>query len=319
MPQMSNQQVSQMSQSQAKSMGFANSPNGLNSNFQLPPGSLGGSMGGGGGATIYDTLTHQQHQIADMLQGNVKSGAANSRSLMNNALSAASQSNPSGFISPQATAQYINKSVATPLLRQYDQTILPRMNDAYASVGALLGSRRAFANSQALGNLQSTIAAHLADAQQKNMGLTAQLQNESANRQSQIAQFLGGQEQGFNKIGAELTGQPWMAIQPQGYSGGGGGGSGVSITGGVNRQGAWPDAQMPAGGGIMNSSSDGYGASSPGGLGAAASAIGGGIGQVGSAIGGLGGMSTALGPNSSDANGPSDAQQVWNDVFGILA
>lgn len=99
-------------------------------------------------------------------------------------------------IDPASTASYINKSVATPLLRQYDQSIMPRINDSFASVGALMSSRRGFAGQQALEGIQNTIGQQLASAQLSNQQLNANLQL------------------GYGQLGAGLTGQPHMAIQP---------------------------------------------------------------------------------------------------------
>ena len=108
------------------------------------------------------------------------------------------QQNQNGAValSPSNTANYIQQSVANPLMRQFDQSIMPRLNDSYAAVGALMGSRRGFASQQALGNLQSTIGQALGTAQQSNQQLSAQ---------------LGLQ---YNQLGAALTGQSQMAVTP---------------------------------------------------------------------------------------------------------
>lgn len=177
-------------------------------NISLGGGGAGG--GGAGGGISYDkisTLTPQQQQIADLLQGNIGRGT--------------SGGNPADSLSPDATARYNQLAVAAPLLRQFDQSIMPRLNDAYASVGALMSSRRGDSARQALEGLQTTIGSELGKSQLANQQLGAQL-----NQQRQL---------GFNQLGADLTGQAHMAIQPYrlgmggfsgfgGFAGGGGGG-----------------------------------------------------------------------------------------------
>jgi hypothetical protein len=135
---------------------------------------------GGAGYNVLSTLTPQQQQLMNQLQTNLKS--------------------PNTGINPQQTAQYIQQSVATPLLRQYDQSIMPRINDAYASVGALMGSRRGFASQTALQNLQDNIGEQLGKAQ-------------LANQQQNASLGLG-----YNQLAAQLTNQSQMAIQPFGQN-----------------------------------------------------------------------------------------------------
>lgn len=124
------------------------------------------------------TLTGQQQQIANQLQGNIKKAGT------------------PVALDPNATADYINKSVAVPLLQQYDQTIMPRLKDSFAAVGALMSSRRGFAQQQSLQNLQNTVAGELGKAQLQNQQLSAQ------------------QALQYNQLGAEVTGQSHMALQP---------------------------------------------------------------------------------------------------------
>lgn len=161
------------------------------------------------------TLTGQQQGVANGLQQQIGQGRTLGQSpQVQNALSSALSSNPSAGLSPTATANYINQSVATPLLRTFDTSIMPRLNDAYASVGALMSSRRGFAGAQALKDLQNTIGTQLGQAQLSNQQLSANLQNEQANRQGQLAQ---GQQQlglGYGQLGLGFTGQADMAIQP---------------------------------------------------------------------------------------------------------
>jgi len=137
------------------------------------------------------TLTNQQQGITNAL------GGAIGRNIGIDPLSGINADN---------TAKYVQQSVATPLLRQYDQSIMPRIRDSYASVGALLGSHRAYAEQNALENLQTTMAAELGKAQLSNQQLSAN---------------LGAQMNlGYGQMGVALAGQPHMAIQP--YVTGGG-------------------------------------------------------------------------------------------------
>lgn len=121
-------------------------------------------------------------------------------------------------IDPASTAAYIQQSVAAPLLQQYDQSIMPRINDAYASVGALMSSRRGFANQQALNDLQTTIASQLGNAQLSNQQLSANLTNQNAlnaqnlNNSNYQAQLNNSAQR--QQIAQGLIGQSQMAIQP---------------------------------------------------------------------------------------------------------
>ncbi len=137
-------------------------------------------MFGGGGISYnrLSTLTGQQQAIANQLQGRVSSAGEPTK------------------LDPAATASYIQQSVATPLLRQYDQSIMPRLKDSFAAVGALMGSRRGFAQQQSLQNLQDTIGSELGKAQLQNQQLAAQ------------------QALQYNQLGAQMVGQQNMAIQP---------------------------------------------------------------------------------------------------------
>ena len=89
-------------------------------------------------------------------------------------------------LNPQATADYIQKSVAAPLMQQYQQTIMPQINEGSASIGALKASRRGFAQQQALQTLQTNVAQQLGQAQLSNQQLQTQLAAGLVN-QSQLA------------------------------------------------------------------------------------------------------------------------------------
>ena len=185
-------------------------------------------MPSGIGYDQLSTLTPQQQQMMNQLMMGI-SGIQSGNPLyqgqsqdVGNAYRTGLQANPSASISPEATARYIQQSVASPLLRAYDQVVAPRMRDAYASVGALMGSRRGFAQQQGLQALQGNIATELGRAQLSNQQLSANLQEQMAQRQLGAAmqqQQIGLQAMG---LGANLTGQSQMAIQPYRQGGGGG-------------------------------------------------------------------------------------------------
>lgn len=304
-----------------------------------------GGSNGAGGAQIFDTLTPQQHQIANMLQGNIQQGASQYQGQQTQSLNNALSANPAAGLSPQATEKYINKSVATPLLRQYDQTILPRLNDSYAAVGALMGSRRSFANAQALQGVQDQIGSHLANAQQQNMQLNAQMQNATADRQASISQGLQGNQLGYNRLGAELTGQPWMAIQPGGSGGSGGGysqqqnfgqsgGTGFGTPSWFTQNGQTGTGAY-AGGGMSNATSVPFGMQRSSEPSFFDQLLGGNIPggtqqQLGNLTGDLFNGMPSNGSFSGDANNPLAGQyspfydpaydqapvDLWNDIFG---
>jgi hypothetical protein len=313
----------------------------------------GGGFGGGGGGgistNVYDTLTPQQHRIANTLEGNIAAGSTARTGQMNKAYDNALSANPAASLNAEATAKYIKDSVATPLLRQYDQTILPRLNDAYASVGALMGSRRGFANQQALQNLQGQIAQQLGSAQLANMHQGAALQNETANRQAIVGNQLGNQQLGYNQLASQLTGQPWMAIQP--YTNGGGMGGFGGGMGGVPQQfgggfsppnwgNGWGQTGGFTGGGVTNGGPIGSGGNpmnaGDGPMGypqefvdAMNAGLGGGGGGVTTTAGGYSNMPTGIYGNDNGYGQsadqwtqygyePYDPMNAWNDVFGEL-
>ncbi len=175
------------------------------------------------GAPQYDylsTLTPQQQQVNSALSQQITQGIQpnavyggqqqNMASALQNALTA----NPSASLSPDATAQSVRQTVATPLLREYDQSIMPRLKDSYAAAGALMGSRRAFASQQALQSLQANIATQLGNAQLQNQQLSAQLAQQTAQRQGQTVAQQQSSQQGYGQLGLGLSGQQQQAIQP---------------------------------------------------------------------------------------------------------
>lgn len=195
---------------------------GSGGNYQFPAISGAGGAGTNGpNVNVYDTLTPDQHALVQGMMANIQAQGVNNplgRQDVNSALSNALTSNPSAMLNATATANYINKSVATPLLREYENSIAPRIKDSYASVGALMGSRRADAQQKALEGLQTTLAGEMAKAQLANQQQAAQLAEQTASRQGQVAnQFIGQQQQnalGYNQLGSNLTGQSWMALLP---------------------------------------------------------------------------------------------------------
>jgi len=209
--------------------------------YGAPVNNIGSFFGGGGNSSpgginysTISTLTPQQQQFANLMQGNINQGTqpnnlySGQQQQMAGALQNALTANPGASLSPENTAQYVNDSVATPLLRQYDQTIMPRLKDAYAAVGALMGSRRGLASQDALDSLQTTIASELGKAQLSNQQLSANLGEQTAQRQGNVVNQQQQNMLDYNRLAGQLTGQSWMAIQPY-MNGQGQGQSGFNV------------------------------------------------------------------------------------------
>lgn len=98
------------------------------------------------------------------------------------------------------TNDYFNKSVMAPLLRQFDTSISPRINDAAASTGSTFSTRTQVAKSQALQDLNTQATAQLASA--------ARQDNIEKSQQDLAAQqFNVDQAQQTAQYGAGLQGQ----------------------------------------------------------------------------------------------------------------
>jgi hypothetical protein len=87
-------------------------------------------------------------------------------------------------LNPSVTDKYFNNAVKTPLLRSFDQDIAPRIKEAFAGVQGFSTAQGA-AQSQALGDLATQLAAGRADLAYKDQALAAQLADNAASRQVQ--------------------------------------------------------------------------------------------------------------------------------------
>jgi len=92
---------------------------------------------------------------------------------------------PSYDVSPKATAEYFKAGVADPVMREFDRSIKPKIDQAYAAKGAFLSSRRGTETANALGDIGVGLSSQLAQWQQSNQALSASLAESAANRQMQ--------------------------------------------------------------------------------------------------------------------------------------
>jgi hypothetical protein len=98
------------------------------------------------------------------------------------------------------TNDYFNKSVMTPLLRQYDTSISPRIADAAAANGNTFSSRTNVARQNALQDLNTQATAQLASAaRQDNI--------ERSQQDLAAAEYNQGQQQQSSQFGASLKSQ----------------------------------------------------------------------------------------------------------------
>jgi len=101
------------------------------------------------------------------------------------AIRSALSGQPAYKLDPATTENYFNKAVAAPALKLYNEKIKPQINEAFAAGGATFSTRRGDAMSQALRDMQDSLAGQLATTQQQNQSLSAQLADSAANRQMQ--------------------------------------------------------------------------------------------------------------------------------------
>jgi len=92
---------------------------------------------------------------------------------------------PSYSVDKQATTDYFQKGLMAPMLREYQNTVAPRINDQFAAAGSLFSTRRGEAQSNALSNITSNATSELAKAVQSNQALEASLAESAKNRQYQ--------------------------------------------------------------------------------------------------------------------------------------
>lgn len=85
------------------------------------------------------------------------------------------QGNPAYKLDPTTTAQYYQQGLFAPAMKNFQQNIAPQIAEGYASPGGAFSSRAGDAQARALGNMQTNLNASLAQANQQNQGLSAQL------------------------------------------------------------------------------------------------------------------------------------------------
>lgn len=84
-------------------------------------------------------------------------------------------------LTPDATARYFKDAVTTPMLRTFDEQIAPRIREAFGGVGAF-SSRLGQTIGRAAGDLSTSLASQLAQAQMENARIRANLENEALGR-----------------------------------------------------------------------------------------------------------------------------------------
>jgi hypothetical protein len=82
--------------------------------------------------------------------------------------------------------QYFNDSIATPLLRKFDQTVAPRIASQFAGQGAAFSTRRGTETAQQLGNLQANIADQYAQTVRQDQLAQFNADTQSAQQQNQL-------------------------------------------------------------------------------------------------------------------------------------
>lgn len=112
--------------------------------------------------------------------------------LMQGLLTKLSSGQPSYDVSPQATAQYFQTGVMDPLMRSYEQNLVPQLNSAFAGANAAQSSMLGQAKARALGDISSQGAAQLAQWQQGNQQLQAQLADAAQGRMLGALQMAPG-------------------------------------------------------------------------------------------------------------------------------
>lgn len=103
----------------------------------------------------------------------------------------------------QFTQDYFNQGIKAPLLRTYDQSIAPRINDVAASNGSTFSTRTQVAKQQALGDLQTQMSAQLSNAVRQDQIEKSQqdLSAQQFNTQTGIQNAQFGSAQNFQAQG----------------------------------------------------------------------------------------------------------------------
>ena len=151
------------------------------SNFMMGPGGIGQGLPSYPGAMVAPLIPEMEEARQMLAQFSPEAFDV----LQNAAITRALEGRPSYDVSPSATAKYFQAGVANPMLREFDRSIRPRIEEAFAGGGGLLSSRRAETQSRALEDLAQNLSSQLAQVQMSNQVMQAQLAESAAGRQLQ--------------------------------------------------------------------------------------------------------------------------------------
>ena len=136
--------------------------------------------------------------------------------MQDTAMQRALSGEPAFDVSPEETARLFEKGVSSPMLREFDRSIRPRISESFAGGGGLMSSRRAELESRELSDLNKNHGAQLAQTQLSNQQLQAQLAESAAGRQFQAAQAPSPQlGQAMNLTAAAAPFQSFAQQQAQ--------------------------------------------------------------------------------------------------------
>jgi len=172
----------------------------------LGPGGTGGLLGQqvqGYPGQIVPGLDQGYSAVRQLLQG------YNPMATLQQYLGPALSGKPSYDVSPGAISSYFQKGVAQPAYQSFQQDVLPRIKEGFASPGNVFSSRQGTAVSNQLGDLSRQLASQLGQYQIQGQGLAAQLAESAANRQVQAGQYLAGAPLAFGQ-GIEGLLQPFQ-------------------------------------------------------------------------------------------------------------
>lgn len=103
-------------------------------------------------------------------------------------------------LSDQSTQDYFQKSVVSPLMNTFQTQIQPKINQAFAVGGRTFSAAKGYATQRALTDIGVQAGASLGTAEQSNMQLRAQLQNQAQYQGGVLAQQQAMQP--YNRAGA---------------------------------------------------------------------------------------------------------------------
>lgn len=127
-------------------------------------------------------LTPEQERARELL-GDYSPGSFDDLSQI--ALENALSGKPSYDLSPEKTAEYFREAVTEPLLKTFEDRVVPNIEAEFANLGGTFSSRRGETVRRSLGDLQDSLASQLGQAQLSNQQLSAQLSESALERQLQ--------------------------------------------------------------------------------------------------------------------------------------